>query len=98
MEERMATGIFIDKGKGRAGDIVFLGNIEAFCQSLGKRCFAAAEITVQCKDNWLLERCAQNMAQALGFGNGMGRYLDVFVSHGQRVVVRYSELVIRKKI
>jgi hypothetical protein len=38
------------------------------------------------------------MAQALGFGNGMGRYLDVFVSHGQRVVVRYSELVIRKKI
>lgn len=45
MKKGQAPRIFIDQSEAGTGDIVLLRNIEAFCQSLHKRCFAASEVT-----------------------------------------------------
>jgi hypothetical protein len=36
---------------------------------------------------------AQSLSHLLGFCYGMGRYLDVFVSHGLQMVIGYSLFV-----
>ena len=89
----MAAGIFIDEGERRAGNIVFFGDTQAFCQTLHKGGLTASEITGQSDDDRLMDSGAQRLSHLLGFCYGMGRYLDVFVSHGLQMVIGYSLFV-----
>ena len=47
MEKWQSTGVLIDQGKGRAGNVVIVRNLESLGQSLHENRFTAAEIARQ---------------------------------------------------